>query len=295
MRGLQTLARGLDFVQQVVNNASINSPEIRLADEVSNQMATYEYNSKAILRATILGLYVHWFLSLIGLFESLSKCFLFSLMPLLYGFIWIALFIIYYIVLCFSCGRTDGIPVINTLMENTCKSITNSMSLFCLYIGLLIGMIGNLIIPWNAPFSFYKTQVILKRPPGSKAPIFQIECCNSMGNLHIPKHIICKKFLLIGGGYSSLFCSLLFEDYTRIIVSEYENEVETDTITFFQQTYNCPSFDQLLYSYSGGGQSYQPSSVAFSQQPQIHQAIAVPVNPNIQNGTYVQVAFQVPT
>ena len=286
----QTLVRGLDYVQQVINsNGNINSPEIRLADEINNQMTAYEFNSQSNLRPTILGLYLHFVLSLIGLIESSLKCILFSITPLAFGFLYIVLFSMYYIVLCISCGRTDGIPVINNFMEQTCKNITNSMSLSCLYVGILFGMIGNLFVPWNAPFSFYKTRVILKRPPGSKPINIEIECCNSIG---IPKYIVCKKLLIVGGGFYSLFSSLLFEDYMRIIVSEYESEVNKDTIKFFQETYNCPSFEQLLY---GGGRqvAYQPSTVVFNQQPQIQSAVAVPVSSTEQPVAYVQVAYQV--
>ena len=287
LNGIEVLSKGLEAFSNIINtanNININSPEILLANEVSNQMSAYESSSKDSLKPSILGLYAHWFLSVIGLFESFFKCILMFILPLTFFLVWIALFLIYYIVLCFSCGRTDGIPVINNLMEKVWISVQNSSSLFFLYFGLVFGMICNIIIPWNAPVSFYKTQVVLKRPPpGPKHLQFQVECCN---NLPVPKYIICKKFLIVGGCFHALSYSLFFENCFPLIVSEYEREVETDTIKFFQQTYNCQSFDQLLCSY-GRGEAYQPT------EPQIQQAYAVPVNPNNQ-ATYVQVAYQVP-
>jgi len=135
--------------------------------------------------------------------------------------------------------------------------------------------------------------------------------------MFIPKYIICSHFLFISGGINSLFYSLFFEDYMRIVVAYYENEVEKDTLKFYQESFQCPGFDQLLYNASGGSggsnggsrsgggggsgsRSYQPANIATSQnngnsrqQPIIREAVAVPIDSN-QPYTYAQVAYEVP-
>ena len=283
--------RGIDAVNQVINT-NTNTPEYRLADDICQRMIIYENISKDVMKPTILGLYLHFLLSLIGIFESTLKMLIFSLLPLIYILLWLTAYILYYITLCISCGRSEG--TIN-IIEKTCIGITRTSSLFFIYFGITIGLLGNLIIPWNAPYSFYKTRVYLKRPPGSKPIVFDMQCGDT--TMFIPKYIICSHFLFISGGINSLFYSLFFEDYMRIVVANYENEVEKDTLKFYQESFQCPGFDQLLYNASGGSGGSRSGGGGGGgnsrQQSVIREAVAVPIDSN-QPYTYAQVAYEVP-
>lgn len=297
---ISSLARGLDIVQQVLNN-NTNTPEYRLADEISKKMTTYEQVSITSMRPSICCLYLNFFLSILGIFEASLKCMLFLLLPVAYIMLWFAAFLVYYITLCISCGRTEG--AINVI-ENICKGLSKSSQLFCIYVGIISGLLVNLIVPWHAPYSFYKTRVYLKRPPGSSPVILEIDYSDS--SLFIPKHIILSHFLFVATGINSLFCSLIYEDYMRIVAAKYEREIEQDTIKFYQETYGCQGLDQLLYNSNANndsGRMYQPSNIAHSQstryqepvhQETIHQAIAIPIDSD-QQCNYVQVVREIPT
>ena len=134
--------RGLDAVNQVINT-NTNTPEYRLADDICQRMIIYENISKDVMKPTILGLYLHFILSLIGIFESIMKMLIFSLLPLVYILLWLVSFILYYISLCISCGRSEG--TIN-IIDKTCIGITRTSSLFFIYFGITFGLLGNLII-----------------------------------------------------------------------------------------------------------------------------------------------------
>ena len=162
---------------------------------------------------------------------------------------------------------------------------------------MIFGLLVNLITPWNAPWSFYKRRVYLKRPPGITPTLFEIDRSDS--SVFIPKHLLCSHFLFVVGGCNSLFCSLFFGNYMRIVAENYEREVEEDTQKFYQEQYGCQSFDQLLNSTNNDSSGiYQPSHVTHSQsaryQEQPVEAVAIPIDSN-QQYTYVEVARDIPS
>jgi hypothetical protein len=142
----------ISAVDNIVNNAAdgFHGPEAlarNLAKEVSNRMKSYERNS--LRPPSVANLYLHWFLSLAAVLETLIRV-------KLHGIIIVVSLIIYYISYCVACGKlSSNVRVVY---------VENHFKILSLYLRLLCGLMGNIFVPWSPPlYSFRDGRVFLKR------------------------------------------------------------------------------------------------------------------------------------
>jgi len=265
--------------------------ESPLAVQVCARMDAYESASKRSLEPSVCGLYLHFFMSLLGALEAGLRALTFFLFLVLIAVGYLLLFFGYWIVLCLSCGKTNVFPPFLSAIDHPIKMYSLYASLFC-------ALIGNLCCPWAPCISFYKVCVVLRRPT---SPInfhgvsLSACCCACVGfpELNLPGHIMLKHFLFVGGGCSSLCwstyaCGDAFNAQIAAIHRELEEETDTDTIAFYQSAYNCSSYEEL----EDGGRAPAHGRV-INLQPQQHQvpiAVATYAGGNSYGGGNVPVA-----
>ena len=104
----------------------------QLAHTVAQKQVQAEQIAYQTTEPTVCGLYAHFLLSLLGIVE----CALRIIIIVVFLASW---FIVYYLIQCASCGKNKDISM----------STSYYLSAFWLYIGILCGLIGNLVVPWK--------------------------------------------------------------------------------------------------------------------------------------------------
>lgn len=126
-------------MQSTVGQGNTGDPRIsQLAQTVSSHMTQTEEEAYRISDPTVCTLYLHFVLSLFGIIE----CALRLVFILLFLFTW---FVIYYLIQCFSCGKNQDISM----------STPYYLTAFWLYLGILCGLLGNLVVPWSPGLYFW--------------------------------------------------------------------------------------------------------------------------------------------
>ena len=100
---------------------------VALRQDIHRRMISFEANYKRDHEPSIVQMYCHWFLSIFAMAECVTRfC--------IHGAIILVVLILYYILLCISCGK--GKVSLNAYLSDQYK-------LFGLYSGLLCGIICN--------------------------------------------------------------------------------------------------------------------------------------------------------
>lgn len=117
----------------------------KLAIQIRQQMLAEE-KKQIEDEQTCIGLYSHWFYSLLALIESAFR--------LAFHIVVVTLLIIFrYVIYCVSCGKSD----VNIALDH-------QMSRCSLYSGLFMAMIGNLVTPWKPSLYMYPKSSTLCKP-----------------------------------------------------------------------------------------------------------------------------------
>ena len=112
-----------------------NNRITQLVQTISSQMTQAE--DAAYNHPSVCALYLHFILSFFGVIE----CALRLVFIVLFLSIW---FVVYYIIQCVSCGKNQDM------------STSYYLTAFWLYIGILSGLVGNLIMPWAPGLYFWQ-------------------------------------------------------------------------------------------------------------------------------------------
>ena len=116
-----------------------------LEKDVSARMRTYELKSIEDSEASVAGLYIHFFWSIIALVEC---CLWFGIYSAAYALT----FVIYYLQKCLSCGK-GCTKECDEQMREILHSISRRWGYYFITPTFLL---GNIIMPWSPPLYFYK-------------------------------------------------------------------------------------------------------------------------------------------
>ena len=234
-----------------------------IMDELMSKMDAHEDVEFRKLSATVAGLYIHWFFSLLAFVECLLRLIIYGIVI----FLW-SLFI--YLSCCLSCGKTINAPSEPVMMAAVAR--------YSIYSAFICALISNLLCPFAPVLYFWKRRVVLVRPPGMTRhkPLCHEDhaccTCNEFGNgmflangIDVPVWKMAEIYLstvavlhILGGGcnaWSSLCefkCWMATERYLSWAVSDIMQDMAADTAIFYDKQYNVTSFEAFLGARYGG-------------------------------------------
>lgn len=251
----------LSFLQQAsAHNANSSSnteqKRVQLAVQVRQRMNRAD-NVQKQSEQSCCDLYAHWFVSLLALCESAARLTVHS------AIVGVVL-ILYYVIYCLSCGKVSVSNVMG-----------HQMSRCSLYSGLLFAMLGNILVPWNPVLYVFHQSGTLSRPnvPGSLLHLQDIPsaldidcwscciccgcrkghcvCCGQPAESSLPPYKLAQISLLSVGfcsgcGWYQCVGGDSFHRKLDKAFSEVDVENAEATRAFYQQNYNCTSFDELF-------------------------------------------------
>lgn len=205
--------------------------------------------------SSVLYLYGHWFMSLLCLFEVLFHMMILTFVCFFYI---VVASLLYYIILVFSCGKVS---------ISYCENVTHYLKMCGLYWGIWLGLLCNIVAPWDPPLYFWKKGRKLNRPSGSgpnstsyhssrDCCCFTALCCcgeiNSIPGMppDLPLWLMLQSCLMVVGCCN--FCGSLYcgpSAYHKAINKVNDREkavVFTHTQEFYLTNYNVESFEQLI-------------------------------------------------
>lgn len=228
--------------------------------DVASKMYTAEKKSALENDTTVLGLYLHWFLSMFALFECGLHCMLLIMIIVVFS-------VLYYLVILVSCGKAS---------TEYCAAMSHFIKLYWLYLGFFFGILGNIFVPWRPPLYFWKRGVTFLYPPGFERPleVYPDLCCCFCcldGALKPTWQVLESHLISVGccKCVSSVYCGN--EAYTKGMQEADENNMivmKRDTAEFFNRNYSCSSLEALINGQALGGAGQQPvQGMPIGQQP----------------------------
>ena len=125
-------------MQSAGSQIAVDPRVSQLSHTVSVRMTQAEEEAYRASDPSVCALYLHFLLSLFGIIE----CAIRLVFILLFLFSW---FVIYYLIQCFSCGKNRDVSM----------STPYYVTAFWLYLGILCGLLGNLVVPWSPGLYFW--------------------------------------------------------------------------------------------------------------------------------------------
>ena len=233
-------------------------------EELSNRMDTHEDTEFHKLSASVGGLYIHWFFSVLALVECIVRL-------VLYGvaiFIWS---LILYLSCCLSCGKTVNMPSEPLMVACVAR--------YAIYSTFMCGLISNFICPFAPVLYFWKRRVSLIRPPGlqRQRPLCRDEhaCCTCTefghgmflsNGIDVPVWKMAEVYLstvavlhILGGGCSAWhsLCDFKWhldaDAYLSWASTDIVRDMAADTAIFYHKHYDVTTYEAFLQNRFGGG------------------------------------------
>lgn len=231
------VGQAIDPVQQQIDS---------IKRDVNTKMDIYESADYAANETTCIGLYCHWLLSIIVLFEC-------AFHYMLLGFTLVFVSVFYYVALCISCGK---------LSTGFCTIMSHFFKMFTMYLAFLCGIAGNIFVPWSPPLYYWRRSVKLIRPPGFEKSVHMLKpedacclacCCCFTSEISASWQIMRAHFGSLGCScVCGIYCGpTLYTQGLQRLMETFRQLEEKDTFDFYQKTYSCSSLDQLISSQMG--------------------------------------------
>ena len=262
-------AAAANVAGRVARDLEASLPIDPVMAELAQRMDDFEDGEYRRSAPTVAGLYIHWFFSLLALFECLVRLLFVSLFVLAWG-------IVIYLSCCLSCGKT-----INTPSEPLFIALGARVSV---YSAFFCALLANVFCPFAPTLYFWKRRVQLIRPPGMsrKRPLVtgdQGSCCDcscdefghgmfisngvsvptwKMAEVYLSTvsvlHILAFQHNFGLDAWPSL-CRfhLHVEAYLEAASQCAIRDMANDTARFYTKAYGVDSYEQFLAARYGGG------------------------------------------
>lgn len=253
-----------------VPNGDSRSQQInRLAHYVKNKMVEVE-RATGVVEPSVCALYLHFFLSIFALIESIVRV-------LIHALILLVAMLGYYIILCLTCGKFEGGVFIQ-----------HHLRMYFMYWSLFFAIIGNIIVPWHPPaYAFHSLTHKFTRPEAVDNHVLDALntascCCNCnccLQSFGLPTHLILQSSLLSYGLARALSPSLCcgealptmcsYDGYCSYMLHLDAQDKAVATIDFYRANFHCDTFAELVLRELGPGGFPPPPAMIQQQQPHV--------------------------